>query len=84
MEKNRIKLYESCDNIKLFNIHVTRIPEAQERETRVEETFEEIMAKNVAKMLKYVKPQIQEVEKSLSRKKKKIKLFKLLKTNIKY
>ena len=39
-EKNEITIWDLWNNIKHANLHITGIPEGQERENRAEETFE--------------------------------------------
>lgn len=43
------------------NIHVTIVPEGEEKEGGTEKVFEEIMAKDFPNLSKYINVQIQEV-----------------------
>ena len=44
------------DNIEGYNIWITGVIEPEERETRKEEIFEEIMTKKFSKIVKDIKP----------------------------
>lgn len=47
------------DTINLANIHIVRIPE---REKRVEKLFEEIIAKNIPNLMKYMNINFQKTQ----------------------
>ena len=61
MKRNRAS--KTWGNTKLFNKCVTRI--SGERR-KAEEIFEELMAKNFQKIIKYIKSQIQKAQKHIT------------------
>ena len=46
MKKHESNIRDLWDNIKRANLHIIGIPEGEEKETGIENIFEEIMAKN--------------------------------------
>ena len=50
LERNEDILKELWDNIKHTNIHITGVPEGEEREKGTEKIFQEIIAKNFPNM----------------------------------
>ena len=50
MERNEDSVRDLCDNIKYTNIHITQVPEGEEREKGPEKIFEEIIAKKSPNM----------------------------------
>ena len=62
LKTNEESLRELWDNVKHTNIHITGVPEGEEREKRAKKIFEEIIAKNLPNMEKELLTQIQEAE----------------------
>ena len=54
MKRNEDSLREVWDNIKHTNIHITGIPEGEERETGLEKIFEELVVENFHNMGKEI------------------------------
>lgn len=52
MTRNEHSLKHLWDNVKHTNIHMTRVPEGEEREKRPEKIFEEVTAENFPNMEK--------------------------------
>ena len=67
MKKNEDSLRDLWDNTKHTNIHITWVPEREEREKRPEEIFEEIRAENFPNMGKEIVNQVREAQRILSR-----------------
>ena len=47
-----------------YNMHISGIPEGEERESWAEELFEVIMAKTFPKLMIYTKPQIEDAQRT--------------------
>ena len=62
LKRNEESLRELWDNVKHTNIHITGVPEGEEREKGTENIFEEIIAENFPNMGKEPLTQIQEVQ----------------------
>ena len=62
MKRNADSLRDLWDNSKLTNIHVTGLPEREEREKGPEKTLEEIIAENFHNMGKEIVNQIQKAQ----------------------
>ena len=62
MKRNEDSLRDHWDNIKCNNIHITGVPEREEREKGPEKMFEEIIVKNFPSMGKEIATQVQEVQ----------------------
>ena len=62
MKKHKSSIRDLRDNMKGANLHIIGIPEGEEKEKGIENTFEEIMAENVPN-LKDSDIKIQEVQK---------------------
>ena len=62
MKRNEDSLRDLWDNVKCTNIHIIRIPEAEEREKEPEEVYEEIIAENFSNMGKENVTQVQEAQ----------------------
>ena len=62
MKRNEDSLRDLWDNIKRNNIHVTGVPEGEEREKGPEKIFEEIKVENFPNMGKEIATQVQEVQ----------------------
>ena len=62
MKRNEDSLRDLWDNSKLTNIHVTGLPEREEREKGPEKTLEEIIAENFHNMGKEIVNQIQKAQ----------------------
>lgn len=60
--KIRANFWEWYNNVKKCNVHKDGILGGKERETRAEEIFEEIVAKNFPKLRMATKQQIQEAQ----------------------
>ena len=60
--KHEINIRDLWDNIKWTNIHIIGIPEGEEKERGIENTFEEIMAENFPNLKKETDIQTQESE----------------------
>ena len=67
MERNEDSVRDLCDNIKYTNIHITQVPEGEEREKGPEKIFEEIIAENFPNMGKEIVNQVQEVQRAPER-----------------
>ena len=67
MKKNEESLRDLWDNIKCTNIHVTRVPERQERDKGAENLFEEIITENVPKLRKQTDIQVEEGQRALNK-----------------
>ena len=63
MKRNEDSLRDLWDNIKHNNIHITGVPEGEEREKGLEKIFEEIIVKNFPNMGKEIATQVQEAQK---------------------
>ena len=62
LKTNEESLRELWDNVKHTNIHITVVPEGEEREKGTEKIFEEIIAENFPSMGKEPLTQIQEAQ----------------------
>ena len=62
MKRNEDSLRDLWDNIKHNNIHITGVPEGEEREKGPEKIFEEITVVNFTNMGKEIATHIQEVQ----------------------
>ena len=62
MKRNENSLRGLWDNIKHNNIHITGVPEGEEREKGPEKIFEEIIVENFPNMGKEIATQVQEVQ----------------------
>ena len=62
LKTNEESLRELWDNVKHTNIHITGVPEGEEREKGTEKIFQEIIAKNFSNMGKEPLTQIQEAQ----------------------
>ena len=62
MKRNEERLRDLWDNIKCTNIHITRVPEGEEREKGRKKIFEEIIVENFPNMGKEITTQVQEVQ----------------------
>ena len=60
MKRNEGSLRDVWDNIKCTNIHITGVPEGEEREKGPEKIFKEIIAENFPNMGKEIVNQVQE------------------------
>ena len=60
MTRNEVSLRNLWDNIKCINIHIIGVPEGEERERRLKEIFEEIIAENFPNIGKEMVKQVQE------------------------
>ena len=56
MKRNENSLRDPWDNIKRNNIHITGVPEGEEREKGPEKMFEEIVVGNFPNMGKEIPP----------------------------
>ena len=63
MKKCESNIRDLWDNIKQANLHITGIPEGEEKEKDIENIFEEIMAENLPN-LKEKDIKIQEAQRS--------------------
>ena len=61
-KKIESNLKDLWDNVKCTNLHITGIPEGEEREKGIENVFEEIMAENIPNLKKETDTQVQEVQ----------------------
>lgn len=61
LKRNEESLRELWDNIKRTNMHITWVPEREEREKGTEKIFQEIIAKNFPHMGKEPLTQIWEL-----------------------
>ena len=62
MKRNEDSLRDLWGNIKCTNIHITGVPEGEEREKGPEKIFEEIIDKNFPNMGKETATQVQEAQ----------------------
>jgi len=62
LKTNKESLRELWDNMKCTNIHITGVPEGEEREKETEKIFQEIIAENFPNMGKESLTQIQEAQ----------------------
>ena len=62
MKRNEDSLRDLWDNIKRMNIHITGVPEREEREKGPEEIIEEIIAENFPNVRKEQPTQVQEAQ----------------------
>ena len=62
MKINEDSLRDFWDNIKCINIHIIGVPEGEERERRLKEIFEEIIAENFPNMGKEIVSRVQEAK----------------------
>ena len=62
LKTNEESLRELWDNVKCTNIHITGMPEGEEREKGTEKIFQEIIAENFPNMGKEPLTQIQEAQ----------------------
>ena len=64
LKTNEESLRELWDNVKCINIHITGVPEGEEREKGTEKVFQEIIAENFPHMGKEPLTQIQEAQRA--------------------
>ena len=62
MKKNEDRLRNIWDNIKYTNIHITGVPEGEEREKGLEKIFEEIINDKFPNIGKETLSKVQEVQ----------------------
>uniref|UniRef100_A0A8D1WUF3 LINE-1 retrotransposable element ORF1 protein n=1 Tax=Sus scrofa TaxID=9823 RepID=A0A8D1WUF3_PIG len=62
LKRNEESLRELWDNVKRTNIHITGVPEGEEKEKETEKIFQEIIAENFPHMGKESLTQIQEAQ----------------------
>ena len=62
MKRNEDSLRDLWDNIKRNNIHITGVPEGEEREKGPDRIFEEIIVENFPNMGKEIASQVQEAQ----------------------
>ena len=62
MKRNEDSLRDLWDNIKCTSIHITGIPEGEERDKGPKKIFEQIKAKNFPTMGKEIVNQVQEAQ----------------------
>ena len=62
LKTNEESLRELWDNVKHTNIHITGVPEGEEREKETEKIFQEMIAENFPNMGKESLTQIQEAQ----------------------
>ena len=61
-KRNEDSLRDLWDNIKCNNIHITGVPEGEEREKRPKKIFEDIIVENFPNMGKEIATQVQEAQ----------------------
>ena len=62
MKRNEDSLTDLWDNMKCTNMHITGVPEGEEKEKGPEKIFEEIIAEKFPNMGKEIVNQVQEAE----------------------
>ena len=62
MKRNEDSLRDLWDNIKCNNLHITGVPEGEEREKGPEKIFEKIIVENFPNMGKEIATQVQEAQ----------------------
>ena len=62
MKRNEDSLRALWDNIKHNNIRIIGVPEGEDKEKRLEKTFEEIIVRNFPNMRKEIGTQVQEAQ----------------------
>ena len=64
MKRNEDSLRHLWDNMKCTNMHITGVPEGEEKEKGPEKIFEEIIVENFPNMGKEIVNQVQEAQSS--------------------
>ena len=62
LKRNEDSLRELWDNVECNYIHITGVPEGEEREKETEKTFQELIAENIPNMGKESLTKIQEAQ----------------------